>query len=87
MVLLGEFLAPAGHDVTVCTDAVAALAAAAQLAPDIAILDICRLIALTGYGQESDRSRSASSGFDAHLVKPVLPDELLRLLAGAPATA
>jgi CheY-like chemotaxis protein len=30
-----------------------------------------RLIALTGYGQESDRHRSLESGFDSHLVKPV----------------
>ena len=30
-----------------------------------------RLIAVTGYGQEQDRSRSAEAGFAAHLVKPV----------------
>jgi PAS domain S-box-containing protein len=30
-----------------------------------------RLIALTGYGQESDRRRSREAGFDEHLVKPV----------------
>jgi len=30
-----------------------------------------RLIALTGYGQESDRRRSSEAGFDAHLIKPV----------------
>jgi signal transduction histidine kinase/CheY-like chemotaxis protein len=30
-----------------------------------------RLIAVTGYGQESDRRRSAEAGFDCHLVKPV----------------
>ncbi|MEX2174099.1 MAG: ATP-binding protein [Pirellulaceae bacterium] len=29
------------------------------------------LIALTGYGQESDRQRSQEAGFDHHLVKPV----------------
>jgi len=29
------------------------------------------LVALTGYGQESDRSRSREAGFDHHLVKPV----------------
>ena len=29
-----------------------------------------RLIALTGYGQESDRIRAREAGFDAHLVKP-----------------
>jgi signal transduction histidine kinase/ActR/RegA family two-component response regulator len=30
-----------------------------------------RLIAITGYGQPADRSRSAEAGFSAHLVKPV----------------
>jgi len=30
-----------------------------------------RLIALTGYGQESDRRRGREAGFDEHLVKPV----------------
>ncbi|MGA0610203.1 ATP-binding protein [Caldimonas sp. KR1-144] len=38
------------------------------------------LIALTGWGQEEDRSRSAQAGFDAHLVKPVDPQALERLL-------
>jgi CheY-like chemotaxis protein len=40
--------------------------------------------ALTGYGQEEDRRRSREAGFDLHLVKPVDPDELLRLLAALP---
>jgi CheY-like chemotaxis protein len=30
-----------------------------------------RLIAITGYGQESDRQRAFASGFSHHLVKPV----------------
>jgi CheY-like chemotaxis protein len=30
-----------------------------------------RLVAVSGYGLEADRRRSAESGFDAHLVKPV----------------
>ena len=30
-----------------------------------------RLVAITGYGQESDRRRSAAAGFEKHLVKPV----------------
>jgi signal transduction histidine kinase len=29
-----------------------------------------RLIAMTGYGQESDRKRAREAGFDAHIVKP-----------------
>jgi CheY-like chemotaxis protein len=34
-----------------------------------------RIIALTGWGQESDRQRSREAGCDGHLVKPIdLPD-------------
>lgn len=39
------------------------------------------LIALTGWGQEDDRRRTEDAGFDHHLVKPVEPTELLKLLA------
>jgi signal transduction histidine kinase/ActR/RegA family two-component response regulator len=39
-----------------------------------------RLVAVTGYGQRSDRERSERCGFDAHLVKPVVLDELAQLL-------
>jgi len=35
-----------------------------------------RLIALTGYGQDRDRTRSSAAGFAAHLVKPVDLDHL-----------
>ena len=38
------------------------------------------LIALTGYGQPSDRLSSKEAGFDAHLVKPVRVEVLLELL-------
>jgi signal transduction histidine kinase len=41
------------------------------------------LIALTGYGQPQDRKRALQAGFNAHLVKPVDPRELERLLAVA----
>jgi len=40
----------------------------------------CRLIALTGYGQEHDRRRSLEAGFQEHLVKPVDVDRLVRLV-------
>ncbi|HEX6790157.1 MAG TPA: PAS domain-containing protein [Candidatus Krumholzibacteria bacterium] len=43
--------------------------------------DTVVLIALTGWGQDSDRQRSADAGFDRHLVKPVDLDELQQLLA------
>ena len=39
------------------------------------------LIALTGWGQEEDRRRSAEAGFDTHVVKPVEPAVLETLLA------
>jgi CheY-like chemotaxis protein len=39
-----------------------------------------RLIALTGYGQDSDRQRSKEAGIDVHLVKPVDPKKLQDLL-------
>ena len=38
------------------------------------------LVALTGYGRPEDRDRAIQSGFDAHLVKPVDPEELNALL-------
>jgi CheY-like chemotaxis protein/two-component sensor histidine kinase len=46
-----------------------------------------RLIALTGYGQAQDRRRSREAGFDAHLVKPLTPEELHDALAGIPTSA
>jgi CheY-like chemotaxis protein len=43
-----------------------------------------RLVALTGWGQDADRKRSAEAGFDLHLVKPIDPAEIERLLADLP---
>ncbi|MFC5458671.1 ATP-binding protein [Massilia niabensis] len=43
----------------------------------------CRLVALSGYGQEADRERSAAAGFARHLVKPITPDEVARLAGDA----
>jgi CheY-like chemotaxis protein len=45
-----------------------------------AIAPDCRLVALTGYGQEKDRTRTREAGFEAHFVKPVPIETLLRLL-------
>jgi signal transduction histidine kinase/CheY-like chemotaxis protein len=39
-----------------------------------------RLVAVTGWGQDDDRRRSAAAGFDEHLVKPVKPETLEHLL-------
>ena len=43
------------------------------------------LVALSGWGQASDRQKTTDAGFDAHLVKPVDFDALEALLAGLPA--
>ncbi|MEM9186579.1 MAG: chemotaxis protein CheB [Planctomycetota bacterium] len=42
------------------------------------------LVAVTGYGQEKDRREAAEAGFDEHLVKPVDPAVLNRLLSKLP---
>jgi CheY-like chemotaxis protein len=42
------------------------------------------LVALTGWGQDSDRKRSQEAGFDSHLVKPLDLDKLTELLAALP---
>jgi two-component system, chemotaxis family, CheB/CheR fusion protein len=38
------------------------------------------LVAITGYGQDEDRRRSREAGIDYHLVKPVAPETLQKLL-------
>jgi CheY-like chemotaxis protein len=59
--------------------------------PELDGFDVCRtlrarghseafIVAITGYAQEEDRKRSREAGFDAHLVKPVHPDRLAKLL-------
>jgi len=45
------------------------------------------LIALTGFGQEQDRLRSLSAGFDHHLTKPADLNVLERLFAKLESTA
>lgn len=39
------------------------------------------LIAMTGWGQDDDRRRSQEAGFDHHMVKPVDPHGLMKLLS------
>ena len=39
------------------------------------------IVALTGWGQDEDRRRSAEAGFDHHMVKPVEVDALEKVLA------
>lgn len=39
-----------------------------------------RLVALTGYGQETDREKSKAAGFHEHLVKPIELEQVLALV-------
>jgi CheY-like chemotaxis protein len=104
LALMLEFM---GNDVRTAHDGLAAVAGAAELRPDLILLDIgmpglngydaCReirrqpwgngvvIVALTGWGQEEDKRRSREAGFDQHLVKPVEPTALDRLMASLPA--
>ena len=41
------------------------------------------LFAISGYGQEEDREQSRAAGFDAHFVKPVDLDEIVRAVESA----
>jgi PAS domain S-box-containing protein len=55
-----------------------------QVARELRSAPACRnvrIVALSGLGQREDRRRSREAGFDDHLVKPVSPDELARVLA------
>ena len=42
------------------------------------------LVALTGYGQDSDRQKTREAGFDHHLVKPISVESLETLLSSLP---
>jgi CheY-like chemotaxis protein/two-component sensor histidine kinase len=42
------------------------------------------LIAQTGWGQDEDRRRTEEVGFDGHLVKPINPEALLKMLSARP---
>ena len=41
-----------------------------------------RLIAMTGYGQATDRATAIEAGFDAHIVKPASADKIMRAIYG-----
>jgi PAS domain S-box-containing protein len=57
------------------------LAAHLRALPGLANL---RLIALTGYGQDSDRQRTRQAGFHNHLVKPVGIDDIEAAMTVSP---
>ncbi|CAN5914028.1 hypothetical protein BH11MYX2_BH11MYX2_20100 [soil metagenome] len=44
------------------------------------VLENVVLIALTGHGPYSDRTKALEVGFNAHVVKPVKFEELMKLL-------
>ncbi|CAG9180340.1 PAS domain-containing hybrid sensor histidine kinase/response regulator [Cupriavidus pampae] len=54
---------------------------------DMPALSETRYIALTGFGQASDRQQTQDAGFHAHLVKPVDLDKLLATIADLGAAA
>jgi len=43
-------------------------------------LSSVKLIAVTGWGQETDRRRSVEAGFDEHLVKPVEMEQICEVI-------
>jgi PAS domain S-box-containing protein len=42
------------------------------------------MVAVTGWGQDEDRQRSKEAGFDTHVVKPVDPTAIMKMLASLP---
>ncbi len=51
------------------------------------LIERMRLVAITGYGQQSDRARAREAGFDQHLVKPVDPETLQAVIDSVQVTA
>jgi signal transduction histidine kinase/CheY-like chemotaxis protein len=45
------------------------------------------LVAITGYGRPEDTARAREAGFDLHLVKPVQPERIARVLRSRPANS
>ncbi len=43
------------------------------------------LVALSGYGRDTDRRQATEAGFNHHLVKPADPDQLFEIMATVPA--
>jgi CheY-like chemotaxis protein len=41
-----------------------------------------RIIAVSGYGRAEDRARTRQAGFDMHLIKPVDPEGLRKVVEG-----
>jgi CheY-like chemotaxis protein len=60
---------------------------AARLRSESLVGDQTRIVAVTGYGQDGDRRRAREAGFDAHVVKPVSLDALMRAMGERAAAA
>ena len=66
--------------------------------PDMDGVDVCReirgsteggaplVVAVSGWGMEEDKRRTAEAGFDAHLTKPARIEQVTSLVEGAGAT-
>jgi CheY-like chemotaxis protein len=46
-------------------------------------LQAMAMVALTGWGQQTDKERTRVAGFDRHLVKPANAEQLMALLSDA----
>src|SRR5574343_375250 len=67
------------YEVHEAADAPAAVAAAAELKPDLVRLDV---MLLSARGQASDREAGLRAGADAYLIKPFSPLQLISSIAG-----
>jgi two-component system CheB/CheR fusion protein len=74
LVMLLEMM---GHEVKMANDGPEAIEVASREQPET---QGAVLVAMTGWGQEEDMKRSKEAGFDHHLVKPVEPSVLSKLL-------
>jgi len=98
-----------GYEAHISYDGESAVRSAAELRPDVIIMDIglpgitgyeaarqiralkpalaVLIVALTGWGQQSDRAKSADAGIDHHLVKPLDLAALKQILDSVPTRA
>lgn len=106
---LKALLEALGHEAHISCDGESAVRSAAELRPDVIVMDIglpgfngyeaarqiraikpalaALIVALTGWGQHSDRMKSAEAGIDHHLVKPLDLAALKQILDSVPARA
>ncbi|MET0542832.1 MAG: ATP-binding protein [Variovorax sp.] len=52
---------------------------ATRLRSELGLTD-AKIVALTGWGTEQDRARSRAAGFDAHLTKPIVAEQLVEFI-------